>query len=84
MNIESANLILEKELTDCAKHLNALIVLARKTHPNAEFYIAGGGTLNLMSGPHHENGPGNGAAQIARPDRIIASELIKFTDCGDW
>jgi len=58
--------------------LNKTIDEARTVWPEAEYYLACA-TLNLMSGAHHE---GKGAR--ARPDRVLASAVLKHGDGGDW
>lgn len=59
--------------------LNAVLTLARKSMPEAEYYLSEGHTLNLMKGPHH-------AGNLAKEQRqnVVASANINGIDAGCW
>lgn len=58
--------------------LNSLLVELRRTVPDANYYLDGGGGLHIMNGESHDE------RQRPRQDRILATAHLARAGGGDW
>lgn len=62
-----------------AKFLRACALLRECTDEGYHIYVAGAGSMHLLSGPSHDD-PGC----VARRDRIVETVGVPNASGGDW
>ena len=65
------------------KFHKACSILGELSQEGFHLYLAMS-TLNLMSGPSHDDICGNGTNPVPRRDRVVAQNIIHNMGGGDW